>query len=55
MIEKVLVTVMTYPALSDKHFETVCTAGFREDSVAAVTTAVSLIGRSKRCGTRAFA
>ena len=27
MIEKVLVTVMTYPALSDKHFETVCTAG----------------------------
>ena len=31
MKEKVLVTVMTYPALSDKHFETVCTAGFRED------------------------
>lgn len=31
MIEKVLVTVMTYPALSDKHFETVCTAGFREN------------------------
>lgn len=31
MIEKVLVTVMTYPALSDRHFETVCTAGFRED------------------------
>ena len=31
MIEKVLVTVMTYPALSDKHFETVCTAGFRLD------------------------
>ena len=31
MIEKVLVTVMTYPALSDKHFETVCTAGFRVD------------------------
>ena len=31
MIEKVLVTVMTYPALSDKHFETVCTAGFKED------------------------
>ena len=31
MIEKVLVTVMTYPALSNKHFETVCTAGFRED------------------------
>ncbi len=31
MIERVLVTVMTYPALSDKHFETVCTAGFRED------------------------
>lgn len=30
-IEKILVTVMTYPALSDKHFETVCTAGFRED------------------------
>lgn len=31
MIEKVLVTVMTYPTLSEKHFETVCTAGFRED------------------------
>ena len=30
-VEKILVTVMTYPALSDKHFETVCTAGFRED------------------------
>ena len=30
-VEKVLVTVMTYPSLSDKHFETVCTAGFRED------------------------
>ena len=31
MIEKILVTVMTYPTLSEKHFETVCTAGFRED------------------------
>lgn len=31
MIEKVLVSVMTYPTLSVKHFETVCTAGFRED------------------------
>lgn len=30
-VEKVLVTVMTYPSLSDRHFETVCTAGFRED------------------------
>ena len=30
-IERILVTVMTYPSLSDKHFETVCTAGFRED------------------------
>ena len=30
-VERILVTVMTYPALSDKHFETVCTAGFRED------------------------
>lgn len=30
-LERILVTVMTYPALSDKHFETVCTAGFRED------------------------
>jgi hypothetical protein len=30
-IERILVSVMTYPALSDKHFETVCTAGFRED------------------------
>jgi hypothetical protein len=28
---KVLVTVMTYPSLSGKHFETVCTAGFKED------------------------
>ena len=31
MIEKILVTVMTYPTLSEKHFETVCTAGFREN------------------------
>lgn len=31
MITKVLVTVMTYPTLSTKHIETVCTAGFRED------------------------
>lgn len=31
MITKVLVTVMTYPTLSRKHLETVCTAGFRED------------------------
>ena len=30
-VTRVLVTVMTYPSLSDKHFETVCTAGFRED------------------------
>ena len=30
-LTKILVTVMTYPTLSDKHFETVCTAGFRED------------------------
>ena len=30
-LTKVLVTVMTYPSLSDKYFETVCTAGFRED------------------------
>lgn len=30
-LTKVLVTVMTYPTLSDKYFETVCTAGFRED------------------------
>jgi len=30
-VERILVTVMTYPSLSDKHFETVCTAGFRED------------------------
>lgn len=28
---KVLITVMTYPSLSHKYFETVCTAGFRED------------------------
>lgn len=31
MKKKVLVTVMTYPTLSERHFETVCTAGFRED------------------------
>lgn len=31
MIEQVLITVMTYPTLSEKHFETVCTAGFRMD------------------------
>ena len=30
-LTKILVTVMTYPTLSDKYFETVCTAGFRED------------------------
>ncbi|MCQ2976302.1 MAG: hypothetical protein MJ211_15990 [Bacteroidales bacterium] len=30
-LTKVLITVMTYPTLSEKHFETVCTAGFRED------------------------
>ena len=30
-LTKVLVTVKTYPTLSTKHFETVCTAGFRED------------------------
>lgn len=28
---RVLVSVMTYPTLSGKHIETVCTAGFRED------------------------
>lgn len=31
MKTRVLVTVMTYPSLSSKHYETVCTAGFRED------------------------
>lgn len=31
MITRILVTVMTYPSLSEKHLETVCTAGFRED------------------------
>ena len=30
-MDKVLVSVMTYPTLSETHFETVCTAGFRED------------------------
>lgn len=30
-LTKVLISVMTYPTLSEKHFETVCTAGFRED------------------------
>lgn len=28
---KILVSVMTYPTLSEKHFETVCTAGFKEN------------------------
>lgn len=31
MITRVLVSVMTYPSLSGKHIETVCTAGFRVD------------------------
>lgn len=31
MIMQVLITVMTYPTLSKKHFETVCTAGFCMD------------------------
>lgn len=31
MKERVLVSVMTYPSLSGRHIETVCTAGFRED------------------------
>ena len=31
MIMRILVSVMTYPSLSKKHLETVCTAGFRED------------------------
>jgi hypothetical protein len=29
--EKILITVKTYPALSTKYEELVCTAGFRED------------------------
>jgi len=31
MIKKILITVMTYPTLSSKYFETVCTAGVLED------------------------
>lgn len=31
MKTKVLVTVKTYPTLSEKHLETVCTAGFKEN------------------------
>lgn len=31
MIMRILVSVMTYPSLSEKHLETVCTAGFCED------------------------
>ena len=31
MITKILVTVTTYPTLSERYYETVCTAGFRED------------------------
>lgn len=30
-MEKILISVMTYPTLSKKYYETVCTAGFRED------------------------
>ena len=30
-MERILISVMTYPTLSKKYFETVCTAGFRED------------------------
>lgn len=30
-MEKILISVMTYPTLSNNYFETVCTAGFRED------------------------
>lgn len=30
-LTKVLITVKTYPALSEKYEELVCTAGFRED------------------------
>jgi len=29
--ERILITVKTYPTLSRKHGETVCTAGIRED------------------------
>ena len=29
--ERVLITVKTYPTLSQKYIELVCTAGFRED------------------------
>ena len=31
--QRILVTVKTYPTLSRKYGETVCTAGIREDSV----------------------
>lgn len=31
MKTRVLVTVMTYPTLSENHIETVCTAGFKEN------------------------
>lgn len=30
-LTKVLITVKTYPAISSKYDELVCTAGFRED------------------------
>lgn len=30
-LERVLITVKTYPTLSKKYGETVCTAGLRED------------------------
>ena len=30
-LTKVLITVKTYPAISGKYEELVCTAGFRED------------------------
>jgi hypothetical protein len=31
MREKILITVKTYPVISKKYQETVCTAGLRED------------------------
>ena len=31
--EKVLITVKTYPSISEKYDELVCTAGFREGKI----------------------
>lgn len=41
-LTKVLITVKTYPAISSKYDELVCTAGFREDGTGLGFTQLSL-------------